>query len=306
MMNTATQVTNELRRRGELWEPLPGVVALRGDALRLLQRIDEELRALSALERADEWAVPPALPFATLARADYFASFPQWLTAAAHLSTDPRVLEAVADSPDPACSAAAALEPQPVALQPAVCYHVYAAHAGTTLTGVRICSVCGTCWRNEADGFTALERGWAFTMREIVCLGAPVDVTEFRARGFAAVTDLAYRLGLHARLEQASDPFFAASTRGRALLQRVKALKHEVMLPIGDGRFTAAASLNDHAGFFGAAFDIRLPDGMGASSGCIAFGVERWLLAVLVEHGSDPRNWPLQTTFSVAEMRSAW
>jgi seryl-tRNA synthetase len=306
MMRTASQVVAELRRRGELWEPLPGVSALRGDALRLLQRIDDEIRALGALECADEWAVPPALPFGTLARADYFASFPQWLTAAAHLSPDERVLESVAHAADPAAAATAALQPQPIALQPAVCYHVYAAHADTTLSATRVVSVCGTCWRNEQSGFAPLERARAFTMRETVCLGSASDVAAFRARGFTAVSDLALRLGLRARVEQATDPFFAAGTRGRALLQRVRALKHEIMLPIGGGRSTAAASLNDHAGFFGAAFAIKLADGMTAATGCVAFGVERWLLAVLVEHGTDPRDWPLQTTFSVAEMRSAW
>jgi seryl-tRNA synthetase len=306
MMQASEQVVNELRRRGELWESAPGLVALRGDALRLWQRIDEELRAVCALESADEWAMPPALPFATLEQSDYFASFPQWLTATAHLDRADGVLESVAGAPRPAEAAAASLRGMPIALQPAVCYHVYAARARTTITESVVCTVCGTCWRAEEQGFAALERGWAFTMREIVCIGDAGDVAAFRARGFDAACDLAHRLGLRARLEQAADPFFAPSTRGRAVLQRVKALKHELMLPIGDDRAIAAASFNDHAQFFGGAFDITLADGTAASSGCVAFGVERWLLAVLVEHGTDPRDWPLQSTFGVAAMRNAW
>jgi hypothetical protein len=35
-----------------------------------------------------------------------------------------------------------------------------------------------------------------------------------------------------------------------------------------------------------------LSDGSAAASACIAFGVERWLLAFLVTHGPEPRRWP--------------
>jgi hypothetical protein len=34
-------------------------------------------------------------------------------------------------------------------------------------------------------------------------------------------------------------------------------------------------------------------DGTPATTGCTAFGVERWLLAVLVEHGVRPLGWPM-------------
>ena len=44
--------------------------------------------------------------------------------------------------------------------------------------------------------------------------------------------------------------------------------------------------------FFGDAFDIRLEDGTAAHTACTAFGLERWLLAVLVRHGPDAAAWP--------------
>lgn len=293
-MRTGTAVIDELRGRGELWEPAPGLVTLRGDALRLRRLIERELAAVAALETDAEWLVPPAVTFATLARADYFSCFPQWLTATAHLDVDDVALQRVAADPDPATAATRALRPGTTALQPAVCYHVYQALAGTVLDGPQCCTVSGTCWRHERGRFAPLERGWAFTMREIVCAGATTDVASLRARGMAAATALAEQLGLSSRIEAATDPFFAPSTRGRSLLQRVKGLKHELLLPLGDGREVAAASFNDHAHFFGDAFDIRLDDGRPAATGCVAFGVERWLLATLVAHGTDPRDWPLR------------
>jgi hypothetical protein len=80
----------------------------------------------------------------------------------------------------------------------------------------------------------------------------------------------------------AEDPFFAPTGRGRALLQRLKELKQELRLPIGDGETVAAASFNLHDRFFGEAFAISLPDGSPAFTACVAFGLERWLLASLV------------------------
>lgn len=292
-MRTSGSTISEMRRTGLLWEPAPGLAALRGAAAELRTAIEHELYALCMNAADEEWHVPPAISFAELARADYFASFPQWLTAVAHLDTDDNTLASIAQSADPASSAVDALQGTPVALQPAVCYHVYAALAGTTARSPVCCTVAGTCWRHEAGRFAPLERGWAFTMREVVCIGSAESVREFRADGIETALQLARRLGLDASIETAADPFFAPSARGRAVLQQIRSLKHELRLPIGDGRSVAAASFNDHAQFFGEAFDIRLEDGSPATSGCVAFGVERWVLAILVEYGLEPEAWPL-------------
>jgi seryl-tRNA synthetase len=276
-----------LRERGELWESAPGLVGLRGTALALLRRIDGLIAARCAAETSDEWAVPAAIPLAVLERAQYFASFPQWLTLASHLTDDAATLERVARSGAPARSAARAASPAAAALPPAVCYHVYAALAGTRLRTARVVTAQGRCWRHEGEHFAPLERGWAFTMREIVCLGTAADCAAFRERGVEMARSLATALGLEAWTEAAEDPFFAPTARGRALLQRVKGLKYELRLPTGDGESTAAASFNLHEQFFGEAFDIRLANGEPAHTACIAFGLERWLLATLLHSAAD-------------------
>lgn len=292
-MRTSASTIGEMREAGLLWEPVPGLASLRGPAAQLRTAIEHELYALCLDAAEEEWHVPPAVPFATLARADYFASFPQWLTAVAHLDSDEATLESIAQSVDPALSAVGALRPSAVALQPAVCYHVYSALADSVLRAPACCTISGTCWRHETDRFVPLERGWAFTMREVVHVGSAEAVGEFRMRGIDAAVRFARRLGLDASIETAVDPFFAPSTRGRAVLQHLRSLKHELRLPIGGGRSVAAASFNDHAQFFGEAFAIQLENGTPATSGCVAFGVERWVLAILVQYGLDPDDWPL-------------
>lgn len=296
----AAAVVRELTRRGELWEAVPGVVGMRGDVLALFRSVERVLAGMARADGAEEWLAPPAIGLETLARADYFASFPHWLTAAAHLSDGPAELERVATSARPADAARTALAPAAAALPPAVCYHAYAALAGTTVSE-RLSTAQGTCWRHEGDRARPLERGWAFTMREAVCVGGAEATARFVERGTRRAAALAAALGIEATVEPATDPFFAPTAAGRPQLQRVKGLKHELLLPLGDGRRVAASSFNRHERFFGEAFDIRLADGSAAHSACCAHGVERWTLALLVAHGPDSRDWPSLDSLALPE-----
>lgn len=290
-MRQAETVVAELRDRGDLWQPVAGLIGLRGDALLLLQALEH---AIGELCRHDspEWRVPPGLAFETLERADYFASFPQWLTVASHLSDDGTALERVARADRPAAAARRELASADAALPPAVCYHGYTALGDRVIEPPVTFTAQGTCWRHEGDRLAPLERGWAFTMREAVCLGTAEQAEAFRRLWIERANALVVALGLEGVVRTATDPFFAPTGRGRAMLQQMKALKHELHLPIGHGRSVAAASFNHHETFFGAAFGIHLANGEPAASSCVAFGLERWLLAFLVRHGTNRADWP--------------
>lgn len=283
------EIVRALRERGELSEPAPGIVMLRGDAARLMNALEQTIAALSVADSPEEWRVPPAIDFAALARADYFASFPQWLTLASHLSDDESALRQIAEHKDPS---RAAVTPPKAALNPAVCYHVYSSLAGHVLDAPRVITAQSTCWRHEGAHHVPLARQWAFTMREIVFVGAATDARLFLDRARSRVLGLAHALGLGPTVVVASDPFFAPTARGKQLLQQLEELKHEMMLPIGADERIAASSFNLHGVFFGQAFDLRLASGIPATTACVAFGLERWLLAFLARHGLDAASWP--------------
>lgn len=301
-MRTTDSVVSALRARGELWDVAPGVVGLRGDVLALQRRLEREIARFAHRDAPEEWSAPPALAMRTLERAQYFASFPFWLTAASHLPDDERALERIATAEEPIAAVRGAACTTDVALPPALCYHVYERLAGRAVATTQFVTLTGTCWRHEGASLCPLERQWAFTMREIVCLGVAADVEDFRQRAMRLAGTLASRLDLDAGFLVATDPFFAPTARGKAIVQRVKGLKHELALPIGAERSTAAASFNNHEQFFGEAFGITVASGEPASSGCVAFGLERWLLAFLVAHGVDRLAWPsLDIAFAEAE-----
>jgi seryl-tRNA synthetase len=283
-----------LKARGEIWDVAPGVTGFRGDTAALFRALEQRIAEICFGETSDEWRVPPAIDFATLARADYFASLPQWLTLASHLSGSDEVLLQVAEHDEPAVAVREAATPPLVALNPAVCYHVYARFVGQTIDTTQLVTAQAGCWRHEGERHATLERGWAFTMREAVCIGTEHDARAFLERGVERATRLATALELDATIAPATDPFFAPTGRAKQLLQRIKELKHELLLPVGDHHTTAAASFNLHDTFFGEAFDIRLADGRPATTACMAFGIERWTLAFLVAHGPNAADWPAE------------
>jgi hypothetical protein len=71
-------------------------------------------------------------------------------------------------------------------------------------------------------------------------------------------------------------------------------LKIELTVPIyGDlHEGTAIASANCQREHLTAAFGIRTPDGEIAHASCLAFGMERTVLALLRTHGVDTASWP--------------
>jgi len=281
-----------LRARGDVWDVAPGVTGLRGGAGELFTMLERCIADTCLGETREDWRVPPAIDFGTLARAEYFASMPQWLTLASHLSGREDVLLRVAEHPEPQVAVRDAVTPPVVALNPAVCYHVYAGLAGQTIDAARLVTAQAGCWRHEGARHGALERGWAFTMREVVCVGTDAAARAFLERAVDRVSQVATSLGLSPTVAAANDPFFVPTARAKLLLQRAKELKRELVLPIGDGRTTAAASFNLHDVFFGEAFGLRLPDGRPATTACVAFGIERWTLAFLAAHGPDASRWP--------------
>ena len=288
-MSRPDEIVRALQERGGLSEPVPGVVALRGEVARLMRALEQTISTLCIAESLDEWRVAPAIDFTSLARADYFASFPQWLTLVSHLSDDELALRQVAEHNEPN---RAALTPPNAALNPAVCYHVYSALAGQRVDEPRVITAESTCWRHEGARHFPLARQWAFTMREIVFVGTANDARLFLERVSRRVIDLARALDLDPTVQVASDPFFAPTARGKQLLQQLEELKREMLLPIDAHARIAASSFNLHGTFFGQAFDIRLATGAPATTACVAFGLERWLLAFLVRHGLDAAGWP--------------
>ena len=269
-----TSPIDALQASGELTITGAGQVALSGIALDVFDAMDQTVRRWAHALGAAEHRFPSIIDRGVLERAGQIESFPQHLTLIGHSSPS--------------------LGMRPFALTPAVCYHAYPELEGRTIGPDPVfLTACGHCYRYEGGNHVPLERLWEFTMREIIVLGTREQVEAVRQSLVRQVADFVTALELEGAIGIASDPFFTAGDEGRRLMQQAGALKHELQLVVdASGRTVAAASFNHHHDFFGTRFAIRLVDGSPAHSGCVAFGLERWVLAVLAQLGTAEADWP--------------
>jgi seryl-tRNA synthetase len=238
-----------------------GGLRFTGGAADLFASLDASIERLAVAAGATPFAPAPAISGAILERAGYFEAFPDFAVPAASGAFVP----------------------------PAACYQVYAALAGAELQAPRRFTLAVRCGRREQRSATEAGRLQQFLMREIVFVGDPAWVAAERDGWIARAQELAASMALSGTIEAATDTFFGAPGRGRRLLQQLKQLKFELRMDAGRFGTLAVASFNLHETFFGSRFDIRLADGSPASSGCAAFGIERWTLARL-EKGDTQLN----------------
>jgi seryl-tRNA synthetase len=287
---TSADTEARLAPAGLRWHPAVGQATLGGALLRLAADCDRAFCVLGSAFGAAEEQHPAAISAQLLDRIDYFSSFPHQATFPVALDDDDASLATFANDPfgDDGVRLAR-LAPVRAVLTPAACYHVYAAHEGEEFAAARYFSTAATCFRRE-HAVEPLVRQWAFRMREVVCAGTPDEVREFLARARELAGLLCRELALPVRWEPATDSFFRPLSNPKFLLQKVAPTKEEAVF----GGRVAIASVNLHHDHLGSAFGLSRA-GHPAHTGCLAFGLERWLYALTSQHGDDPDGWPAVT-----------
>ncbi len=260
-----------------------GQSALSGQLLALYRGLDALFADWSDQAHATAHHFPSFMPLRELQRLDYLQSFP-------HLATFPVTLDAERDNlsefsqiniDNDAVIELTHTEPVKDILTPAACYHFYIHYQGQRLSSPLHLTTCCTCYRHE-QYYRPLQRQWSFNMRELVCIGTEREVEQFLVAQQQRVSMLVERLGIEASWQAATDPFFRPEENPKYLAQKILPIKQELVLENG----LAIASVNRHHDHFGRAFDIHRGD-KTARSGCVAFGMERWLYALLQRFGTD-------------------
>jgi seryl-tRNA synthetase len=178
-----------------------------------------------------------------------------------------------------------------VVLSPAACYPVYPSFTGTVPDGGRLVDMKNWVFRHEPSPEPT--RMQAFRVREFVRAGTPDTVVAWRDMWLERGLELLQALGLPARAETASDPFFGRAGRMLAASQREQQLKFEIVIPvISEEAPTAVCSFNYHQEHFGKIFGIHTKGGTVAHTACLGFGLERVAMALFKTHGFVPAEWP--------------
>lgn len=262
------------------------------------RRLTREARSRGAIKLR----FPPVLPRRDLESTGYLGNFPH--LAGSIFSFDGTETQAAAQA-----ERAAGHEDwsefqtqTEVTLMPAACYPVYPAIArrGPLEPGGLFVDAGGS-WVFRHEPSLDPARRQIFHQHELVRLGEPETVLDWRAEWAQRGLDLLRGFGLDANLDKANDPFFGRRGRMLAANQRASDLKLELLVQIAGPEPTACASFNHHLDHFGQTFGITLADGSVAHTACLGFGHERIVLALLRTHGLDPADWPQEVRAQLLE-----
>jgi len=274
---------------------VPGVYGRGGDFEEVRERVAALVTRAAAAEQPEQLRFPPLLPRRDLERVGYLKSFPH--LAGSIFAFDGSEAEASAQY-ERASRHEDWSEFQhmtDLVLTPAACYPVYpaiAARGRLAPGGVTIDAGGAYVFRHEPSADPA--RLQMFHQREIVRIGEPQVVREWRDAWRERAVELLSGIGLQVKLDLASDPFFGRSGRMLTASQREQQLKFEVLTQIAGPEPTAVASFNYHQDHFAAAYGIELADGQTAHTACLGFGLERITIALFRTHGFDVQAWPAE------------
>jgi len=271
----------------------PGLYGRGAEFERVRNGFDALVSSIAAPDNAQLLRFPPIIPKRTLERAGYLKSFPNLCGCIHSFAGNDLGAHDIVDRVSKGEEWHHHLTPTDVVMVPAACYPAYPAMAQRgrlPAEGATLDLGASYVYRNEPSGDPA--RLQMFHQREMVRIGSEEQVLEWRERWMKRATGIYDRVGIEAKLDVASDPFFGRGGRLLAKNQKELALKFEVLVPIASPEPTAVTSFNYHQEHFGHVFGIEQHDGETARSGCLGFGLERVTLALFRKHGLDSSTWP--------------
>lgn len=257
----------------------------------ILEAFNSAVTRLSAGDGAEIMTFPPVINREIIEKVHYLESFPHLCGAVYSFMGSELESKKLADMANRGDDWGSMLKMTKVTLNPAACYPLYPTISGTVPAQGRLVSMFHWVFRHEPSPEPT--RMQSFRVREMVRVGTPDQVIEWRDLWLQRGLTLLRSLGLSAESDVASDPFFGRGGKVLGQSQKEQRLKFEVLVPvISRENPTALCSFNFHQEHFGSTFDIRTPDGNTANTACLGFGLERVTMALLKEHGFDPGKWP--------------
>ena len=262
----------------------------------LYEDVIERLAAFISRQRDSQAEVlrfPPVMSRRQLEKSGYLKSFPNLLGCVCALHGSEAAIRSAAERHESGGDWTTSLAASDLVLSPAACYPLYplVAARGRIPPGGLIFDVAADCFRREPS--RSLDRLQSFRMREFVRIGSPEQITAFREGWMARARQLADELALPYTVDVANDPFFGRVGQIMAVSQLQQSLKFELLIPYhAAAKPTACMSFNYHREHFGQVWGLQDGRNELAHTGCVAFGMDRLVVALFAHHGLDVAHWP--------------
>lgn len=291
------RISPRLLESGAIFKLDEGQYGLSGICLELLDYFNNSIKNIGVELGAVEHRYPTLIPIKALQRINYLSSRPESLNFVSHLKEDIDIIDAFAlEAKHAGEEIFLGTKVNTASINSsAVCFHTYHHFQDKELDAAKgrfIIGAVGKCFRYETKNMDSLERLRDFTMREVICLGLPEQVSAFRKEVLDRAKKLIEEWGLNCIITTANDPFFIKEFASQSMFQKTFQLKYELktLLPFKNSRL-AIGSINNHRDFLGKSFNIK-HKGEFIHSSCLAYGLERCVYAFLAQYGTDKSNWP--------------
>lgn len=219
----------------------------------------------------ESYHIPGMISEDCLKKSGYIDSFPQQLTIPAYV--DKEDIERVLESRDINNKN---VQIEKMYMSPSACLHFYPILENKNIDK-KIMTTLTQVYRYEEAGFSMQSRLWEFTVREILFVGNKDYISEKLSYILEKAIAFAKKIDPDAYVREASDIFFPSrKNEMKKFIQKRNKLKQEIVIHIG-GREVAVASFNHHNNHFSKPFNFDR-DG-SVMSGCVGFGMERWVSA---------------------------
>lgn len=237
-----------------------------------LQFLDEKFKGMALELGAVECHIPAMIDKSILSKCGYFDTFPQYLSVVAH--ADRSLYNQIIDDKSITDKNGTISEQY---LTPAACLHIYPMLENTEVKN-QVITTRARVYRYEDEQYDGKVRLWDFTVREIVFIG---DVEYVRGGlDFIKQKTLEFtsKINLSVDIELAEDNFYyTAQNTMLKKIQRANCSKFELRTSLNE-KDVALASFNSHNFHFSKTFNFD--NDMKVVTGCVGFGLERWVNAI--------------------------
>lgn len=274
-----------------------GQVSIKYPLTELYEFLDLILKHI-AIENfaAEQFIFPTLIKSSVLQKAGYFDSFPNLWTFVSRLHNDYHnysSFKADTDKLHPDNLRARSCVTN-YSLPPTMCYYVYDMLSGSIIEN-RTITTRGKSFRFENRYCKNMSRLWDFTIREIVFLGSKEYVENSLTQFRISATNLMDKIGLSGKCVYANDPFYLTDNAAKRInVQKMYHSKIELRLDTSDNETIAIASFNRHNQYISSHFGLyATEEKSNIFTGCIGFGLERFMFAFLCQYGIDETKWPV-------------
>jgi len=293
-----------LINKGSIVQTGHGKFVYRGDFLRVFQALDAKILAFCKAQGALEEIYPSTVKVQSLLDSGYLRSTPHlaYFVAPAHLdvkcllelgSTD------VLSETNRKTTVQNLGVPREI-LAPTVCYHAFESRYDTIVNRELVTAI-NKCYRHEPVNVRGLERLTTYWMRELMVFNDASSVERILAASLDWTSSLLDEFGVSYSVVTASDPFFSDMAAGKRMFQAAFDLKKEIKVNIFGGEEIAIASFNNHNKSLVSKFKIRSDTDVEVDmqSGCVGWGLERFIYGLYSQLGLDIEKWPRQVRESL-------